>query len=278
MVARAQPKPTPRRLGAEEEHALALRIAAGDLAARAELAEANLRLVAFFARRYRGRGLDLPDLINEGKVGLMRAIDKFDPHRTVDGKRVRFSTYAKWWIRDAIQRGIQRTGRIVHVPMAHQELAARARRSRRRLEAQLGREPTLTEIAEHMGLGPRPERVAEVLDSTGTHAYELNPTGSASTEHRDAFQQLLDAQRRDRIHAKLGLLVDALDDLDPRESALLKLLFGIDGEPQLSMDEAARRLRLDDWEARWAYGSAIQKLRARLAATTGPSAPFRDNR
>src|SRR5438876_4938296 len=134
-------------LSAEEEHRMAVEIKAGNEQARGQFVEANLKLVVSVAKRYQGRGLALEDLIQEGNLGLLRAVEKFDATRGY-----RFSTYAFWWIRQAITRALADQGRTIRLPVHLGDKLNRLKGSSLRLQQELGREPTIEEIAEHMGI------------------------------------------------------------------------------------------------------------------------------
>ncbi len=216
-------------LTAAEEVALAKRIERGDLTAKHRMVESNLRLVVSIAKRYRGLGLPLLDLIQEGAIGLNRAVEKFDWRR---GHK--FSTYATWWIRQAIQRAISNNARTIRIPVHVLERRRKVELASQRLETELGRRPTREEIAAETGLPPR--RVDEAFGLARTTLSLNQPFGAEGdqTELGDLLpdprgesvdDELERARRRRVIHRALLTLPD-------RERTIVERHYGLTGEPQ----------------------------------------------
>lgn len=244
-------------LSSEEEVELALRIREGDEAARKRLAEANLRLVVSIARRYAGRGMLFLDLIQEGNMGLIKAVEKFD-----HTKGFKFSTYATWWIRQAITRAIADQARTIRIPVHMVETINKLVRVSRQLMQDLGREPSAEEIGEVMGLGP--EKVREIMKITQEPISLESPVGEESDSHLGDFiedQEAVtpaDSAAYEMLKEKVR---DALDTLTEREGNVLRLRFGLDDGRSRTLEEVGKVFGVTRERIRQIEAKALRKLR-----------------
>jgi RNA polymerase primary sigma factor len=248
-------------LNAAEEVALAKQIERGDLAAKERMVNSNLRLVVANAKKYQGHGVSLLDLIQDGIIGLNRAVEKFDYR-----KGFKFSTYATWWIRQACQRAVANQSATIRIPVHVQERRAKLRRARQRLEIQLGRPPTVEELAEAAQL--KLSHAEEALDAVEA-SVSLNQTiGDGDQEFGDLFAdtttedpiELADsALERERLHK-------ALAQLDERERRVLELRFGLgDTEEATSLEQIGRELGFTRERIRQIETGALRRLHTLLA-------------
>ena len=250
-------------LTAEEEIDIAQRMEKGDEAAKQKLTEANLRLVVSIAKRYVGRGMLFLDLIQEGNLGLIKAVDKFDYR-----KGYKFSTYATWWIRQAITRAIADQARTIRIPVHMVETINKLIRVSRQLLQEYGREPTPDEIAKVMNISE--SKVREIIK----HRCRRHPVsaGNPHAANRRAEQpSLADLHFRStdaRAPAEAASftlmkeqLLDVLDTLTPREEKVLRLRFGLDDGHQRTLEEVGREFKVTRERIRQIEAKALRKLR-----------------
>ena len=244
-------------LSLDEETELSKRIAEGDETAKNRLAESNLRLVVSIAKRYVGRGMLFLDLIQEGNIGLMKAVEKFDAE-----KGYKFSTYATWWIRQAITRAIADQARTIRVPVHMVETINKLSRYQRQLTLELNREPTDEELAKKMGMSP--DKVREVIKIAQDPVSLETPIGEEEDSHLGDFvpdesnMSPEDFTIHEMLKEEIG---DVLLTLTEREEQVLRLRFGLDDGSPKTLEEVGQMFGVTRERIRQIEAKALRKLR-----------------
>ena len=245
-------------LTADDERELAIAIGEGDLRARDRMVRANLRLVVNIARGYTGKGLGLQDLIEEGNLGLLRAVEGFDP-----AMGTRFSTYASYWIKQSIKRALINSAKTIRIPAYMVELLSKWRRATARLTDELGRSPTPEEVARVLGL---PKKKLPIIKKA-IRVYNSTPQNDQPEAGWSLGEMVMDEHQRSPDeemieHDNVTHVMEMLQTMDERESTVLKLRFGLDDNQPRTLKEIGETLGLTRERVRQIETEALNKLHA----------------
>ncbi|HLP75483.1 MAG TPA: sigma-70 family RNA polymerase sigma factor [Candidatus Paceibacterota bacterium] len=241
----------------QEEIELAAKIKKGDKKAREQMIKANLRLVVKIARDYEGIGLPLLDLISEGNIGLMKAVERFDP-----AKGGKLSTYGSWWIKQSIKRALANQSKTIRLPVHLVDKISKMRRTGMRLQEELGREPTDEELGSELGISA--SRVSQMRLAAIRPASLDAPIGD---EDSNNFAEVVQDEAADTPYEQLEektvtrMLQEMVKTLDPREATILRARFGLDGGPEKTLEEVGEKFGVTRERVRQIQNIALKKLR-----------------
>jgi len=243
-------------LTAQDEKDLSNRISAGDAAARDRMVRANLRLVVNIARGYTGKGLPLQDLIEEGNLGLLRAVEGFDPNMNT-----RFSTYASYWIKQSIKRALVNSSKTIRIPAYMVELLSKWRRAQAKLTDELNRTPTPEDIAKELGIPRKKLRIVKKAITLYNATPHADPEEGGLTLGDIVADERLRGPEDELINTdNLTQVTRLLDEMDPREAAILKMRFGLDNAEPQTLKEIGEALGLTRERVRQIEAEALKRL------------------
>jgi RNA polymerase primary sigma factor len=251
-------------LTAEQEKELSRRIIQDNCPeARDHMVRSNLRLAVNIGKRYMNRGLPLQDLIEEGNIGLLRAVEGFDPEQGA-----RFSTYAAWWIKQAIKRALINAVQPIHIPAYMVELIAKWKNASRQLEEELGRQPTIAELAQNMELPAKKVRIIRkaVRASRRPAQDAAGDDSGLSLNELIHDEKTLAPDQQAMRHDNLATISQLLDAIDDREATILRLRYGLDGEEPLTLKEIGQHVGLTRERVRQIEIESLKKLNARMSS------------
>ena len=253
-------------LSREEEVALAERVMAGDQEARAHMIKANLRLVIKIAKDYSGYGLPLSDLISEGNIGLMTAVDRYDPE-----KGAKLSSYASWWIKQSVKRALANQGKTIRLPVHAVEKIARVRRITSLMTEALGREPSNEELSEETGIPLKKlsmiRQAAQRPTSLDAPLNETEQTSFGDVIGDESALDPLEALTSSNLHEQLD---DLLGLLDERETKIINSRFGLNGKKPMNLEEVGREFGVTRERIRQLQNKALEKMRYALHRKDNP--------
>jgi RNA polymerase primary sigma factor len=248
-------------LTAEQERELARRVQAGDVEARDHMVRANLRLVVSIAQRYLNRGLALADLIEEGNLGLLQAVNRFDPNRNT-----RFSTYATFWIKQAIRQGLIKTGTTIRIPNYMVQLVNKYRQAAAKLQDCLDRTPTPDEVAQHLRLSKKRLQFLQQALRINAAVVQFDESEGLTLDDMARHDEPAPFEDEPEQREDVGRMKAQLEQMDPKHATVLRMRFGLDNEHPKTLREIGSRLGLSSERVRQIERTALDRLGRRMRA------------